>query len=164
MASLFHGADKPIKGRGGFDTDYVHYMELEKVADGFDPKDPSNFIIQKDVVEYERLPIDEYLAQFAPRVGLKNMLQGVLTQQQMEEFIAAHQAPAIEVDATKLPNNDLDMEKLVGSIDKIWASIPDELKGDLTKEEFLKSFTADKLTEYIASQVSSTEEKGESKE
>ena len=39
------------------------------------------------------------------------------------------------------------------NIDRVWDSIPKELRGDLTKEEFLKSMTQEKLKKYIDGEI-----------
>lgn len=150
------------EARGDWDKEYISFMEVEKVKEGFDPSRPHEFIIEKEFIEDERIPIEQEINAHRNRVGLKNMLKGVVDSRQMKDLIARTQSNGLFVDGTKMPSSDLEMEKLVGSIDRIWDSIPAELKGTLTKEEFIASFTADKLKTYVKNAVSKEEaEKGE---
>lgn len=146
-----------------YDKEYVRYYEKEIIADAdkFDPKNPDQFLITTETTEYERLPIKEYINQFASKVGILNELRGVVSKQQMDEYIAEHQAQPGFVDLTKLPDTGFEVSQLAEKVDKVWASIPNELKGSLSKEEFLKTLTSEKLKSYIQSQVSIETEKKE---
>lgn len=147
-------ARKARKGRT-YDKEYIHYMEVEEVADpkSFDPEKPSEFLIKKKTVEYERLPISETVNEFASKVGLKNELRGVVSKKQMDDFILAHQAQPGFTDLTKLPDTAFEMDQLAKRVDEAWAKIPDELKGKLSKEDFMKSLTSDQIKAYIQSQI-----------
>lgn len=155
---------KPRKAKRKFDSEFVHYMVVEEIADAdsFDPKKPGEFLIQKKTMEYERLPIEETINQFSSKVGLKNELKGVVSKQQMDEFIQTHQAKPGFTDLTKLPDSAFEIQKLAASVDKVWAEVPEELKGSLTKEEFLKTITSEKIKSFIDAKVASkTKKEGE---
>lgn len=156
-------ARKPRKTSRSYDKEYIHYKIVEEVADpeSFDPKKPSEFLVKKKTVEYERLPIDETINQFASKVGLKNELKGVVSKQQMDEFIQVHQAKPGFTDLTVLPDSAFDIKKLADQVDKAWAAVPEELKGSLTKEEFMKTITSDKIKSFIDAKVSSQTKKGD---
>lgn len=147
------------------ETEYIHYMEVEEVSKDFNPEKPSEFLIEKKIEEYERIPIDEYINSFASKVGLKNELKGIISKQQMDDYISNHKAVPGFVDLTKLPDTEFEMSQFVARTEEIWDSIPSELKGTLTKEEFLKTLTSEKIRDYITSQVEKqtpkSEEKGE---
>lgn len=149
------------KARVFDEVDYVSYYEKESVAEGFDPARPDEFTINKEVVEFERIPISEEINSHASKVGLKNLLKGIVSQKQMDEFISKSASTGGYFDATKLPDSHLEMEKLAGSLEDIWSKIPVELKGDLSKEEFIKTITSEKLRDYVLSQVAKQEEKKE---
>ena len=155
-------ARAPKEGRE-FDQEYIHYYEVESVANpkDFDPEHPEEFLVEKKTVEYERLPIDEYINQFASKVGLKNELRGVISKQQMDDFIAEHQAKPGFTDLTVLPDTAFEMSELAKKVDSAWDAIPAELKGSLTKEEFMKSITSQKIIDYVVSQVPKEEPKKE---
>lgn len=146
--------------RSDFDKEYVSYIEVQKVKDGFDPERPHEFIIESEFIEDQRIPIEDEINAHRNRVGLKNMLKGIVSSRQMSDLIEKTQSSGLFVDGTQMPSSDLEMEKLVGSINKIWDSIPEDLKGDLSKEEFLASITADRIKKYVSSVSSSTDEKG----
>lgn len=135
------------------ETEYVSYYEKELIADGFDKDRPDEFLIEKKVVEFERIPISEEINSHRNKVGLKNLLKGIVSSRQMDDLIRRTQAVGGFFDATKLPDSHLEMEKLAGSVEKIWNSIPSELKGDLTKEEFIKTLSTEKLKSYILKQA-----------
>lgn len=141
------------------ETEYIHYMEVEKVADGFDPKHPELFTVKKESVEYERIPIRDYINSFASKVGLKNELKGIVSKKQMDDFIASHKATPGFTDLTKLPDTEFEMGEMAVKLDQIWDSIPVELKGSLTKEDFLKTLTSQKIKDYLISQLPKKEEK-----
>lgn len=143
------------------ETDFIHYMEVEEVGDGYDPKKPSEFLIEKKVEEYERIPIDDFINSFASKVGLKNELKGIITKSQMDDFIETHKAKKGFVDLTKLPDTELGMKQLSDKLDSIWADIPSELKDGLTKDEFIKTMTADKLKAYVLSKMPKKEQEGD---
>lgn len=155
---------KAKKAHGVGETDYIYTGIRETVKDGFDPKYPDQFIIEKECIEVERVPIAEYVNSFNSSVGLKNLLKGVISKKQLEDLISRTEASGGDIDITKLPTNSIELEKLAGSVDSIWASIPDELKSGLSKEEFIKSITASQIQNFVASQVAaqaSIEEKGD---
>ena len=54
------------------------------------------------------------------------------------------------------------MEELAGKIDSVWEKIPDELKGDLSKEEFIKTLTSEKLRKYVLDEVAKQQASSES--
>lgn len=143
------------------ETEYIHYMEVERVADGFDSKNPELFTLEKDYVEYERIPIHEYINSFASKVGLKNELKGVVSKQQMDDFITTHKASKGFTDLTKLPDTEFGMAQLVAKMDETWDSIPTALKGNLSKEDFLKSLTSQKIKDYLISQLPEKKKEGE---
>lgn len=145
---------------GNFDQEYVSYIEVQKVKDGFDPERPHEFVIESEFVEDQRIPIEDELNSHRNRVGLKNMLKGIVSSRQMSDLIEKTQSNGLFVDGTHMPNSDLEMEKLVGNINKIWDSIPDDLKGDLSKEEFMASITADRIKKYVSSVSDSSDERG----
>lgn len=142
---------------GSFDKEYVSFYEKESIADGFDKEHPDEFLIEKKVVEFERIPIKEEINSHRNKVGLKNLLKGIVSSRQMDELVKRTQAVGGFFDATKLPDSHLEMEKLAGSIDKVWNSIPSELKGDLSKEEFIKTLSSEKIKNYILGQVAKEE-------
>lgn len=141
------------------ETEYIHYMEVEKVAEGFDPQHPELFTVEKESVEYERIPIHDYINSFASKVGLKNELKGIVSQQQMDDFVSSHKATPGFTDLTKLPDTEFGMSQLAAKLDETWDSIPDELKGSLTKEEFMKTLTSQKIKDYLISQLPKEEDK-----
>ena len=144
------------------EKEFIHYMEVESVSSDYDPSKPSEFLIEKSMQEYERVPIDEYINSFASKVGLKNELKGIVSKQQMDDYIATHKATAGFTDLTKLPDSELEMAKAAAKLDSIWDTIPGELKGSLTKEEFLKTLSVEKIKNYVLSQLpKQEEEKGE---
>lgn len=147
--------------KSDFDKEYISYIEVQKVKDGFDPERPHEFIIESEFIEDQRVPIEQEINAHRNRVGLKNMLKGVVSSRQMSDLIEQTKSSGLFVDGTKMPTSDLEMEKLVGSIDKVWSEIPDDLKGSLTKEEFIASITADKLKAYVknATKVEESEDK-----
>lgn len=162
MASIFC-TTKEIKARHYEPEDYVTYKVVQKVADGFDSKNPTEFLIEEEVVEDTRVPIDDDINSHRDRVGLKNLLKGIVSEKQMSDLLERTRSSGLFVDATKIPDSQLEMEKLVGSIDSIWESIPAELRGSLSKEEFLKSITSKKIEDYVASQLEKQEAKEEVK-
>lgn len=141
------------------ETEYIHYTEVEKVAEGFDPKHPELFTVEKYPVEYERIPIHEYINSFASKVGLKNELKGIVSKKQMDDFISTHKASPGFTDLTKLPDTEFGMAELAVKLDETWESIPVELKGSLTKEEFMKTLTSQKIKDYLISQLPKKESK-----
>jgi len=158
------GSSVPVPTKEFTEREFVHYMEVESVSSDFDKKKPSEFLIEKTIEEYERIPIDDYINSFASKVGLKNELKGIITKQQMDAYIEEHKARPGFVDLTKLPDSQFDIEKVAARIDEIWDSIPSELKGKQTKEEFLSSLTREKIESYVLSEVKkslTTEEKKE---
>ena len=142
---------KKLKGVGS--DEYSHVKLVEKIQSGFDPKKPDQFLIDTTVEEYERVPIVEYINSFDSSVGLKNLLKGIISKSQMDAFIEEHQAPNIDIDATLLPSSPLAFEKLAGSVDSYWDDIPAELKGNMTKDEFMKTITADMIKSYVDNQI-----------
>lgn len=153
--------------REGFtftETDYISYYEKESIGKDFDPEHPDEFTIVKEFVEYDRVPIKESINAHASKVGLKNLLKGIVSKKQMDDLISKTAAVGGFFDATKLPDSQLEMEKLAGSIDSIWEKIPAELKGDLTKEEFLKTMSSEKLRRYILDEVARQEAANDKKE
>lgn len=139
------------------ETDYVSYYERESVSKDFNPDRPDEFTIERETVEFERVPISEEINAHRSKVGLKNLLKGIVSTRQMDDLIKKTQSSGGYFDATKLPDSHLEMERLAASIDSIWSKIPNELKGDLTKEEFIKTLTSEKLRNYVLSQVKQTE-------
>lgn len=148
--------------KGNFDTEYISYIEVQKVKDGFNPDRPHEFIIESEFVEDQRIPIEDELNSHRNRVGLKNMLKGIVSSRQMSDLIEKTKSNGLFVDGTQIPSSDLKMEKLVGNINKIWDSIPADLKGDLSKEEFMASITADRIKKFVTSVADSSDEKGNS--
>lgn len=136
------------------DKDFVHYMEVEEITEDYDPKKPSEFLIEKKYVEYERIPIEEYINSFASKVGLKNELKGIISKQQMDDFISTHKAQPGFVDLTALPDTVFGMEQMSKRLNEIWNDIPSDLKGTMTKEEFLKEMNSDKLKAYVMNEIS----------
>lgn len=149
----------PFIGKCRFPTltfderEFVHYMEVERVSKDYDPKKPHEFLIERSVEEYERIPIDDHVRSLSSKVGLKNELKGIVTKQQMDEFIETHKAEPGFVDLTKLPDTALSMGEYAVNVDKIWEDIPSELRGDMSKEEFLKTITAKKIQDYVLSKI-----------
>lgn len=151
------------KGRE-YDTEYVRYYEKEVIADPekFDSAHPDQFLVETVATEYERLPIKEYINQFAPKVGILNELRGIVSKQQMDEYVESHQAQPGFTDLTMLPDTAFEISKLAEQVDRAWESVPVELRGKLTKEEFMKTLTSEKIKSYIVSQVN-VEKKDEEK-
>lgn len=141
------------KGRKFLVKDYISYKEIESVANGYDPKHPEQFIIEKKIVEKERVPIREYVGSFESQVGLKNLLKGIVSNKQMDDLISRTGSTGPDVDLTSIPSDSFEIEQMISNIDRVWESIPAELRGDLTKEEFLKSMTQDKLKKYIDGEI-----------
>lgn len=139
------------------ETDYVTYKEVERIKAGFDPKHPEDFLIEKSVVEDTRVPIDEDINSYRSKVGLKNLLKGIVSKRQMAEFIEKTQSTGQNIDLIKFPDSHLAVEELAGNIDKIWDKIPAELKGSLTKEEFISSITSKKLESYVMNEIAKME-------
>lgn len=131
------------------EKEFIHYMNVDEVSKDFNPDKPHEFLIETHVEEYERIPIDEYINSFSSKIGLKNELKGVVSKQQMDEFISEHKAAPGFVDLTKLPDTELGMMKAAESVDDIWNDIPSELKGKMTKEEFLKTISSEKIQDFI---------------
>lgn len=150
------------KGRT-YQQEYVRYYDREVIADAekFDSKHPDQFLIKKVSTEYERVPIKDYVNQFASKVGILNELRGVISKQQMDDYIETHQAQPGFTDLTKLPDSAFEISKLAEQVDRAWESVPVELRGKLTKEEFMKTLTSEKIKSYIVSQA--TIEKKEEK-
>lgn len=146
------------------ETDYISYYEKESVGKDFDPDHPDEFTIVKEFVEYDRVPISESINAHASKVGLKNLLKGIVSKKQMDDLISKTAASGGFFDATKLPDSQLEMERLAGSIDSLWEKIPAELKGDLTKEEFIKTMSSEKLRRYVLDEVARQEAAKEKKE
>lgn len=144
-----------------YDQEYVRYYEKEVIADAehFDSKNPDQFLIETVPTEYERLPIKEYINQFSSKVGILNELRGVVSKQQMDDYVLAHQAKPGFSDLTSLPDSAFEIKKLADTVDRAWDSVPEELKGSLTKEEFIKTLTSEKIKNYLSSQVKTEEKK-----
>lgn len=150
---------KAKKAFGVGESEFIHYKVVEKIVEPetFDPKFPDQFLVSKELVEYERIPIDEYINSFDSSVGLKNLLKGIVSKKQMDDFIARTQAESTDIDITGFPNSELELEKLAASVDSYWDKIPSELKGSMTKEEFVKTITAKQIAAYVESQVKASE-------
>lgn len=145
------------KGRVFIEKEYVTYKVVQKVAKGFDPKRPEEFLLEDEVVVDERIPIEEEINSHRNQVGLKNLLKGIVSNKQMNDLISKTQSDGKFIDLTKFPDSHLAIEDLAGRIDKIWAKIPSELKGSLTKEEFLKTMNTKKLEKYVMDYVAAAE-------
>ena len=71
---------KKKKAFGVGDNEFVHYKVVDKIVDpeSFDPKYPDQYLVKQELVEYERVPIDEYINSFDSSVGLKNLLKAII--------------------------------------------------------------------------------------
>lgn len=145
------------------EREYISYIEVEKVADGYDPKNPHAFLIEKEVIEDQRVPIDDEINAHRNKVGLKNLLKGIVDQRQMKDLISRTQRSSGFIDATKIPDSHLEIEALAGKLEKVWDEIPDDLKKGLTKEEFLKTISSQKIYDY-ASKVAANSAASKKKE
>lgn len=137
--------------------DYVTYKVVKKIGAGFDPKHPDQFLIEEEFVEDTRVPIDEDINSYRSKVGLKNLLKGIVSKRQLNDLIERTKSSGQSIDLTKFPDSHLAVEELAGNIDKIWDKIPDELKGSLTKEEFISSITSKKLESYVMNEIAKME-------
>ena len=154
------------KAHGSGETEYIRYKVVEKIVDpeNFDPKNPDQFLTKEELVEVERVPIDEYISSFDSSVGLKNLLKGIVSKKQMEDFISRSAAESADIDITEFPNSELELEKLASSVDSYWDKIPSELKGSMSKEEFVKTITAKQIQAYVEAQVKASEQTDGGKE
>ena len=150
-------AEAEKAGRTFTEREYISYKTIKKVAPGFDPERPDEFLLEEEVVVDQKIPIDEEINSYQDKVGLKNILKGIVTEKQMNDLISKTKSTGQFIDATKFPDSLLEVEKLAGNLDNIWESIPKDLKGDLTKEEFIKTLTSKKLESYIQKEVEKRE-------
>ena len=146
---------KKKKAFGVGDNEFVHYKVVDKIVDpeSFDPKYPDQYLVKQELVEYERVPIDEYINSFDSSVGLKNLLKGIVSKKQLDDLISRTQAESADIDITEFPSSELELEKLASSVDAYWEKIPDELKGSMTKEDFVKTITSKQIQAYVEAQV-----------
>lgn len=90
----------------------------------------------------ETVDIKEYINSFAGEVGVANVLRKFAKTGDMSLFA---QNQVIEnVDATKLPEQ---------SAEELFKSLPEDLRKDMTYEQFVKTLTGEQLKAYIDGMV-----------
>lgn len=152
MFSPFICPKEAVVGRKFNQEEYITYKIVES-AIVKDPKHPEEFTIERNVVEDERIPIREELNSYKSKVGLKNLLKGITTKKQMTEFVEKTSTNGEFVDLTKMPTNFEEFVSLSKSVDRIWDSLPKELKKDMSKDEFLRKLTKDQINDYVISEA-----------
>lgn len=160
MFSPFICPKEAVVGRKFEQKEYITYKIVES-AIVKDPKHPEEFTIERKVVEDERIPIREELNSYKSKVGLKNLLKGITTKKQMSEFVEKTSSNGEFVDLTKMPTNFDEFVQLSKSVDRIWESLPKELRKDMTKEEFVRKLTREQINDYVISEAKKRQPKKE---
>lgn len=137
------------------DKDIVEHLIIQKAVPINDEGEVS---VQEEYVESRRYDRQEYINSFRGDVGILNIvakvgLEGARVQ-------CAWKGSDELVDVSNMPSNIDDAYNTVRDAHKLYASLPDSLKGKMTYEEFIKEFDQKKFDEYIASQTLKKEEGG----
>lgn len=139
------------------ETEYIdRKIYMEYVETGVDENGKSVGVVQP-VVRETRTNIDKLINSHAGEVGLKNLIMlyartgdsSLFNQKQ-----SLNSATGGFVDLTALPDE---------SASEIYEKIPEELKGDRSMEEFLKTLTKEQFEAFILALKEKTEVKAEEK-
>lgn len=132
------------------DVELTIYYMRDHVKE-VDPADDGNFIIEKRPAIFSREKLNEKIQSYASDVDLKQMIGRINSKEEFAELVARTGLPQSgeTIDQRPFENlTDLQAEELIAKGEAAWASLPAELKGDLTKEEFLKNFNTQMLVDY----------------
>lgn len=146
------GCLRSFKGQDNFDKYYIDKTikkVVRKIGDGED-----DFIIEDKIVESKRDIAEEIHAQ-AGDAGIDAYIR------QYEKI--GEPIPEVEVtddvqDFTEMPESLADAVLLGETSRQLYASLPKELRGKMSYEEFITSFTQEKFDAYIASLIPPKEE------
>lgn len=148
------------------DVELTIYYMRDHVKE-VDPEDDGNFIIEKRPAIYSREKLNAKIQSYASDVDLKQMIGRINSKEEFAELVARTGLPQSGeiIDQRPFENlTELEAEALIKRGESAWLSLPDDLKGDLSKEEFLKNFNAQMLIDYankLAAQKTEVKKEGE---
>ena len=137
--------------------DSVYYdrkIYMEYVETGTDENGKSIGSV-KPVIKEKTIDIDKLINSHAKEVGLKNLIQLYVRTGDSSLFSQRQSINSMTggfVDLTAIPEE---------SASEIYSKIPDELKGDQSMEQFLKSLTQEQFAAFVEALRAKTEEKKE---
>lgn len=148
-------------------VELVTYYPKEHIT-YVDPEDSGNFIREIRPEVFSRVKLNEQIRSFKSDVDLKTLIAKVQTPEEMNELVNQMKLgqDGQVFDETIFEGlTALQAEQLIKRGEEAWAKMPIELKGDLTKEEFLASMTNEKIRAYvegvIAAQNQQAQKEGE---
>lgn len=148
---------RSFSGQDDFDKYYIDQVVkqvVKKVGDGED-----DFILVDKVIETKRDIQKEIHAQ-AGDVGIEAYVrQFELAGETVSDVVLSDDVQ----DFTNMPDNLADAVLLGENSRKMFASLPKELVGKMSYEEFIANFTQEKFDAYVASLIPPKEEKVEEK-
>ena len=128
-----------------FDKDYVDIEivdYVEKTGEG-----ENDFVIKKKVVETRR-PIAEVVNADAESVGVYNIIKQVL--RTGDTSLLPADDGKCNVDFVGAPENLMELKQMGVDAEKKFASLPDDLKGDLDMTTFVNSMTQEKFDQFLS--------------
>lgn len=139
------------KGVDTGDTQYHYFKRVKKVIYAVDGDPSSEVIDVRDVLVKDKdVDIQEYINSFANEVGpkavIKKMMLGV--------DVNLNQKPSLNngdaiFPAGQMPESYGDAMQRMDQADKLWDSVPKDLKDGKSIEDFLKNITEDDITKYF---------------
>ena len=137
---IFGRYHRPKGDQRKFQEDYFEIIEKDQyIKDGDGPED---FHIEKKK-EVKKTNIDKFINSYADDAGIMNTLKKIAEGDNSGLVNRLHR------DTTKDPASLAD----IPSIEEAFEAIDKELRGDLSKEDFIKSLTEDKINAYIEKKV-----------
>ena len=124
---------------------------MKTIITGYEDKECTKPIgsMVPSVVE-EKIPIKQLVQSHANEVGVANIIRRIL---QTGDMSLLNQREAQYVDTTKLPKSIGQVQEKAIALESIYASIPADLKKDMTLEQFVTTMTNEKIKAYYDKQL-----------
>lgn len=139
-----------------FDQDYVSIQivdYVERTGEG-----DQDFVVLQKVIE-DRKPIQEVVDADASNVGVYNIIKNVL--RTGDESLLPVDDGKCQVDLVDAPENLMELKQMGLDAEKKFASLPQELVGDMDMTKFVESMSQEKFDQFVNALIARQEKKGE---
>lgn len=150
---------KPVKLPDRKKVELITYYLKEHII-SVDPDDSGNFQREFKPAIYSKVLLNEQINSFKSDVDLKTLIGRINSQQEYNELVNQIGLPKDDTFLDSRPFEgltDLTAEKILKRGKEAWEALPVELKNGQSEEEFLRTFTAEKLNAYAQKILAETE-------
>lgn len=156
MMRVITAKDVPELVSTNYENPYIVSLELQDKVKVVDTK-TGDYVIEKQVVETEKLNTFDYIQSFKDDVGIENILKKFALTEDPELLnqVKRASAPIMDdgkeavQDYTNLPSSEEEAIRMAVAAKAAFADLPADLVKNRSFAEFAENFTQDELIAYI---------------